>query len=108
MRGEIGNLDLVIVMQHFALYGDPFGAQPPAYSFPPFAFTGEMRDTNGLQYHRARYYNPILSMWTNLDPIETPNRYSYVDGNPVNLIDPSGLCNLFGLVGSGVACGISL
>ncbi|MGB1288017.1 MAG: RHS repeat-associated core domain-containing protein, partial [Aggregatilineales bacterium] len=56
-----------------------------------FAFTGEQRDANGLQYHRARYYDPVLGVWASLDPLETANRYGYVSGNPVNRRDSSGL-----------------
>jgi len=59
----------------------------------PFAFTGEPLDGNGLQYHRARYYDPVMGVWASLDPLETANRYMYVAGNPTNLIDPTGLQN---------------
>jgi RHS repeat-associated protein len=57
----------------------------------PFHFTGEMRDETGWQYHRARYYAPDLGVFPSLDPLETRNRYAYVNGNPVNFVDPSGL-----------------
>ncbi|NJL94998.1 MAG: RHS repeat-associated core domain-containing protein, partial [Anaerolineae bacterium] len=57
----------------------------------PFAFTGQPRDLNGLQYHRARYYDPELGVWLSEDPLELGNRYAYVDGNPVNRVDGSGL-----------------
>ncbi|MDX2139606.1 MAG: RHS repeat-associated core domain-containing protein [Chloroflexota bacterium] len=50
-----------------------------------------MRDSSGLQYHRARYYSPALGMWISEDPLETPNRYGYVGGNVVNRVDPTGL-----------------
>jgi len=49
----------------------------------------------GVQYHRARYYNPGLGAWTAEDPLETPNRYGYAEGNTINMVDTSGLeCNL--------------
>ncbi len=80
----------------FAPYGVPFGEQG-AFDVP-FAFTGEMLDANGLQYHRARYYNPSLGVFPSLDPVEgvlqqamSLNRYAYVAGNVVNLVDPSGM-----------------
>ncbi len=63
-----------------------------------FAFTGEPRDANGLQYHRARYYNPSLAGWLSLDPVQgdmghpmSLNGYLYVNGNPVMNIDPTGM-----------------
>jgi RHS repeat-associated protein len=69
---------------------DPYGA--PDTDITGFAFTGEPRDATGLQYHRARYYDPALGAWASLDQLETPNRYAYVDGNVVNWTDPSGYC----------------
>jgi RHS repeat-associated protein len=57
----------------------------------PFAATGEMVDMTGLVYLRNRYLSPALGQFVSLDPLETPNRYAYVSGNPVNLVDPTGL-----------------
>ena len=57
----------------------------------PFAFTGEPLDQNGLQYHRARYYDPGMGVWISEDSLETANRYGYVSANPINRVDPSGL-----------------
>jgi RHS repeat-associated protein len=67
----------------------PYGV--PDSAMTGFAFTGEPRDSNGLQYHRARYYAPELGLWASLDPLETDNRYGYALNNPLNFIDPSGL-----------------
>jgi len=61
----------------------PFGS--------PFKFTGEMMDANDLLYLRARYYSPALGAFTSLDPIESGNRYQYVGGNVVSVVDPSGM-----------------
>ena len=48
---------------------------------------------NGLYYMRARYYNPQIKRFINRDIIDgsitdsqSLNKYSYVQGNPVNLI----------------------
>jgi RHS repeat-associated protein len=67
----------------------PYGV--PDDAITGFAFTGEVRDANGLQFHRARYYVPDLGVWASLDPVEDSNRYAYVGGNPVTRIDPSGM-----------------
>jgi RHS repeat-associated protein len=85
--GIDANLDIVW-SEHFAPYGEPFGEVGTDASV--FGFTGEPTDENGLVYLRARYYNPILGVFPSLDPVEFVNRYGYVDGNPINLTDPSG------------------
>ncbi len=75
---------------------DPYGH--PTTPMTGFAFTGEPRDANGLQYHRARYYNPSMAGWLSLDPVQgtmgrpmSLNGYLYVNGNPVMNTDPTGL-----------------
>ena len=57
----------------------------------PFEYTGEPEDQNGLLHLRARYYDPSRGVFNSLDPLETLNRYGYVNGDPVNNADPSGL-----------------
>ena len=54
---------------------------------------------NGLYYMRARYYNPQIKRFINRDIIDgsitdsqSLNKYSYVQGNPISLVDPFGLC----------------
>lgn len=66
-----------------------------------FLFNGEYgvaTDDNGLYYMRARYYNVDIKRFMNQDVIvgsveSSPslNRYAYVEGNPVNYLDPFGL-----------------
>jgi RHS repeat-associated protein len=58
-------------------------------------YTGREDDGTGLYYYRARYYHPGLSRFVQADPIGLDggaNLYSYVGGNPISFIDPSGLC----------------
>ncbi|MBU7007156.1 leucine-rich repeat domain-containing protein [Phosphitispora fastidiosa] len=59
---------------------------------------GVMTDDNGLYYMRARYYNPEIRRFVNQDVVQgsidftqSLNRYAYVNGQPVNYVDPSGL-----------------
>jgi RHS repeat-associated protein len=60
-----------------------------------YAFTGrEWDNETGLAYYRARYYDPKIGRFINEDPIRFgggANFYAYVQNNPVNFIDPSGL-----------------
>lgn len=58
------------------------------------AFAGQHIDPEtGLQYLRARYYDPATGQFLTLDPIETLTRepYGYAHNNPLNATDPSGL-----------------
>ncbi len=60
-------------------------------------FTGhELDRETGLYYAGARYYDPKISIWLSVDPLaeEFPNfnPYNYVMQNPINLIDPTGMC----------------
>ncbi len=67
----------------------------------PFRFNGRdgvVSDPGGLHYLRARYYSPNLKRFVQRDVITgtavlTPslNRYAYVNGQPIDLVDPFGL-----------------
>jgi RHS repeat-associated protein len=52
----------------------------------------------GLQYLRARHYDPTTGQFLTRDPIEAITRspYAYVQNNPINGTDPTGLCGPFG------------
>ena len=96
VRAEIAANADITARGAYEPYGLPTDVEG-AYS-QPFRFTGEMLDANALQYHRARYYNAGMSGWVSLDPFEgmadramSLNGYSWVEGNVVNGVDPSGL-----------------
>jgi RHS repeat-associated protein len=68
----------------------------------PFRFVGQygVRNFNGTPLHdmRARWYAADQARFLSLDPLlgetdrpQSLNRYAYVEGNPVNGVDPSGL-----------------
>lgn len=50
----------------------------------------------GLYHFGARFYDPSTAVWTQLDPLNQigslteANRYTYVGGNPINGVDPTG------------------
>lgn len=60
-----------------------------------FLYVGEYQDTTGLYYLRARYYDPTTGSFLTRDPLEdiTNTPYAYLDGNPLQNTDPTGLCN---------------
>jgi RHS repeat-associated protein len=77
---------------------DPYGVPLDGNGGSPFGYTGEQTDATGLVFLRARYMQPALGMFLSHDPwegnVQRPeslNGWNYVEGNPVNHIDPSGL-----------------
>jgi len=67
------------------------------------SFTGYEKDTESdLEFAQNRYYSNKFGRFTTVDPLmasgkvrnpQTWNRYIYVTNNPVNRIDPLGLCD---------------
>jgi len=81
--------------QHFL----PFGEEAPVEAgLNSRKFTGHERDSEtGLDYMMARYYEAPLGRFLSVDPVngaprnpQSWNRYSYVNNNPLNLVDPNG------------------
>ena len=92
------------VLEQFVNY--PYGSPRLEHNatVSNYKFTGKERDVeSGLQYFEARYYSRILGRFNRVDPLTSDikkewliepqklNFYAYVEGNPVNLIDPDGL-----------------
>jgi len=78
---------------------DPYGkvmAQTETIQ-QPFKYAGQVgiqAEDNNLYYMRARYYDAYLGRFISEDPIGHNgglNLYAYVGGNPIMLVDPSGL-----------------
>ena len=60
----------------------------------PCGYAGQYTDAeSGLQYLRARYYDPATAQFLTVDPLlaQTDQAYAYADGSPTNKTDPSGL-----------------
>ena len=62
-----------------------------------FAFTGEQADQTGLTYLRSRMYDPIAGRFLTKDSWQgdynkplSQNAWLYVEGNPVDYVDPTG------------------
>jgi RHS repeat-associated protein len=72
---------------------DVFGAvrASTGSSDNPWLFTGEQYDADtGLQYLRARMYDPATGRFLGRDPIPSANQYAYAFNNPVYFVDPYG------------------
>ena len=60
-----------------------------------YMWTGQQYDSvTGLQYNRARYYDPTTGRWTTEDPLGfgagDTNLYRYVHNQPTRYVDPTG------------------
>ncbi len=85
----------VIGMQAYGPYGEPFVPLGPPLA--PWGFAGEWQDPMGLVYLRARWYNPALGRFSQVDPalgsLTTPatrHSYLYAKNAPLRYADPSG------------------
>ncbi|WP_267881207.1 RHS repeat-associated core domain-containing protein [Streptomyces xylophagus] len=59
----------------------------------PLEYAGQYTDAEtGLQYLRARYYDPATAEFITVDPAvrSTLRAYRYTAGNPLNQVDPTG------------------
>jgi RHS repeat-associated protein len=78
----------------------PYGQQTAVKSTVPnlFGYDGGLQASGtGLIHFGARYYNPALGQWTQLDPSGQDLGYVYAGDNPVNYADPTGY-GLFGAI----------
>ena len=89
VRSIVDDSAVVQSSMSFDPYGNPMASYGAGVGY--FGFTGEQTDANGSVFLRARYYEPSKGTFIKRDPAETPNRYAYVSGNPVNRVDPTGL-----------------
>ncbi len=74
-------------------YGNPTTQTGSAST--PFGYAGEYTDAEtGLQYLQARYYDPATQQFVSVDPLvdQTKQPYAYTADDPLNMIDPTGLC----------------
>lgn len=66
----------------------------------PFKYAGGRLTSAGLYHYGQRYYDPADARWTQPDALNQAtdlrqaNKYPYVGGDPINLVDPTGLFSL--------------
>jgi RHS repeat-associated protein len=95
VRQEI-SADAVVATTTYDPYGNVLNQS--GESNTTYGYTGEQLDSaTGLQYLRARYYNPAQHSFMGKDPwggdMRNPqsiNGWSYVDNNPTSLVDLTG------------------
>jgi len=72
-------------------YGKPGSANVGWFQYTGQKWIAEL----GLYDYKARMYHPFLPRFMQTDPLgwaAGPNDYDYVGGDPINLVDSTGLC----------------
>ncbi len=102
VRGATSDTGSIIQNSDYLPFGPP-APQQPAATDPNFSFTGHLRcPFTGLTL--APYRVLSYANWLSRDRLENsemlqgPNLYAYVFNNPVNVVDPLGLCDFFFLI----------
>jgi len=98
--------DIVESFLYDEAYGTILDHHKTEETYNPYCYTGREFDSHDLYYYRARYYDPNVGRFISQDPIEflagDVNFYRYVGNDPVNWVNPSGLC------GEGLCIGAAL
>ena len=86
------------ITQHteYIAFGEVLFEEHSTSKTMPYLFNGKELDTEtGLYYYGARYYDPRVSIFLNVDPLaeKTMTPYAYTNNNPINLIDPTGMAS---------------
>jgi RHS repeat-associated protein len=78
----------------YSPYGKVTGEEQIAQPFKYAGQVGIFTESASLYYMRARYYDAETGRFISEDPagfVDGPNLYAYVGGNPIRLVDPTGL-----------------
>jgi RHS repeat-associated protein len=76
-----------------------YGTRTTTGTTSAFGYAGQYTDTeSGLQWLRARYYDPTTGQFLTVDPLAaaTGARYAYAGSDPIANSDPTGLFCVFG------------
>jgi RHS repeat-associated protein len=99
-RAITNSAGTVVATYTYDAYGNL--TSPPGTFANPLQYAGQYTDAeSGLQYDRARYYDPQVGGFISRDPAAAHTRqpYAYGANSPVNRADPSG----FGILEAGNA-----
>ncbi|HZG43936.1 MAG TPA: RHS repeat-associated core domain-containing protein, partial [Longimicrobium sp.] len=109
VTGLVNSSNQLVNRYQYTPWGELVSGESTYTTYDPLGFTARERDDETrLYYYRARYYDPQLGRFISEDPIGLaggPNVYAYVNNNPINNTDPTGLWCAAGPVYS-ATCGM--
>jgi len=109
VTGLVNSSNQLVNRYQYTPWGELETGESKYATYDPLGFTARERDDETrLYYYRARYYDPQLGRFISEDPIGLaggPNVYAYVNNNPINNTDPTGLWCAAGPVYS-ATCGM--
>jgi RHS repeat-associated protein len=92
VRGVVDATGSLVASTEYDAWGNLLGVDLGAYT--PFGYAGGYVDPTGLVYLIHRYYDPETGQFLSIDPLadQTQIAYGYANNDPVDQVDPAGLC----------------
>ena len=97
VRGVVSAAGALAASTSYDAWGNP-ETTGGLSSYTPIGFAGGYSDPTGLLYLINRYYDPSTGQFASVDLMvnQTNQPYLYAGDDPVNGVDPMGLCSMYG------------
>jgi RHS repeat-associated protein len=92
---EVGDVEVSYVYRAFGEQLRKLGEGDAKYTYSG----KELDEDTNLYYFNARYYDATIGRFINVDPVQDgSNWYVYAGNNPLRIVDPTGLAEIYGRV----------